>query len=407
MIGSLMKVRDRQQEAPRQRISALRQASRWTLSRTQHRRPLQLDVLPESRFLSALCVERKRAERSSRPFVLMLLDQVPASGDVAGDDDLFEKGAPAVVSAIRKTDVPGWYADNRVFGVIFSELGTADNQAALVALRERVTAALQSTLGPDQMQRLRITFDLFPDHPRDNGNHAERCPSPPPASLYPDLTERDHARKMSNAVKRTIDILGSTLALILLMPLFLVIAAAIKLTSPGPVLFRQKRIGQYGVPFTLLKFRSMLSHNDARQHQEFVTQFIGGGTPTESNGKNGQVVYKITDDPRVTQVGRLLRRTSLDELPQLFNVLRGEMSLVGPRPPVTYEVEAYQPWHWRRVLEAKPGITGLWQVSGRSRLRFDDMVRLDLQYAEQSSIWLDVKILVRTPGAVLSGDGAY
>jgi lipopolysaccharide/colanic/teichoic acid biosynthesis glycosyltransferase len=94
-------------------------------------------------------------------------------------------------------------------------------------------------------------------------------------------------------------------------------------------------------------------------------------------------------------------------LPQLFNVLRGEMSLVGPRPPVTYEVEAYQPWHWRRVLEAKPGITGLWQVSGRSRLRFDDMVRLDLQYAEQSSIWLDVKILVRTPGAVLSGDGAY
>jgi lipopolysaccharide/colanic/teichoic acid biosynthesis glycosyltransferase len=151
----------------------------------------------------------------------------------------------------------------------------------------------------------------------------------------------------------------------------------------------------------------MLSHNDARQHQEFVTQFIGGGTPTESNGKNGHVVYKITDDPRVTQVGRLLRRTSLDELPQLFNVLRGEMSLVGPRPPVTYEVEAYQPWHWRRVLEAKPGITGLWQVSGRSRLRFDDMVRLDLQYAEQSSIWLDVKILVRTPGAVLSGDGAY
>ena len=118
-------------------------------------------------------------------------------------------------------------------------------------------------------------------------------------------------------------------------------------------------------------------------------------------------MFKITDDPRVTPVGRFLRRTSLDELPQFLNVLLGEMSLVGPRPPLPYEVEAYDVWHRRRLLEARPGITGLWQVNGRSRTKFDDMVRLDLQYARKQSLWLDLKILLRTPAAVVSGDGAY
>jgi lipopolysaccharide/colanic/teichoic acid biosynthesis glycosyltransferase len=128
----------------------------------------------------------------------------------------------------------------------------------------------------------------------------------------------------------------------------------------------------------------------------------------ERNGnENGEGVFKITNDPRITSIGKLLRRASLDELPQFINVLRGEMSLVGPRPPVAYEVEAYDVWHRRRILEAKPGITGLWQVNGRSRVKFDDMVRLDLRYAKTWSPWLDVKILLRTPGAVISGGGAY
>jgi lipopolysaccharide/colanic/teichoic acid biosynthesis glycosyltransferase len=158
--------------------------------------------------------------------------------------------------------------------------------------------------------------------------------------------------------------------------------------------------------FTFLKFRSMYVNNDASIHKEYVQQLIAGEAERNGN-ENGEGVFKITNDPRITSIGKVLRRASLDELPQFINVLRGEMSLVGPRPPVAYEVEAYDVWHRRRILEAKPGITGLWQVNGRSRVKFDDMVRLDLQYAKTWSPWLDVKILLRTPGAVISGGGAY
>jgi lipopolysaccharide/colanic/teichoic acid biosynthesis glycosyltransferase len=204
-----------------------------------------------------------------------------------------------------------------------------------------------------------------------------------------------------------IDVVGSVVGLILFAPTFLVIALAIRLSSKGPVLFRQLRVGRYGTPFVFLKFRSMYIDNSAQLHKQYVTQLIAGqADPQLSHDSNG-AVYKLTRDPRVTRVGAFLRSTSLDELPQLWNVLRGEMSLVGPRPPIPYEVEAYDIWHRRRVLEAKPGITGLWQVSGRSRLKFDEMVRLDVRYARVRSIWLDVKILLRTPWSVILGDGAY
>jgi lipopolysaccharide/colanic/teichoic acid biosynthesis glycosyltransferase len=152
----------------------------------------------------------------------------------------------------------------------------------------------------------------------------------------------------------------------------------------------------------------MYINNDASQHKEYVRQLIAGQAakqPTNGHG-NGEGIFKLTNDPRITPVGSFLRRTSLDELPQLFNVLRGEMSLVGPRPPLPYEVEAYAPWHRRRLLEAKPGITGLWQVNGRSRVGFDDMVRLDLRYARNWSPGLDLKILLQTPRAVFGGTGA-
>ena len=203
------------------------------------------------------------------------------------------------------------------------------------------------------------------------------------------------------------DVAGSSVALLILSPILLAIAVAIKLSSPGSILFRQKRVGQFGVRFTFLKFRSMFSANDSRIHMDYVTRFIAGGVNPGAPETNGKGIYKITEDPRLTYIGRFLRKTSLDELPQFLNVLKGEMSLVGPRPPIPYELEVYDIWHRRRVLEVKPGITGLWQVNGRSRLRFDDMVRLDLQYARAWSPWLDIKILLRTPRAVLSGEGAY
>ena len=151
----------------------------------------------------------------------------------------------------------------------------------------------------------------------------------------------------------------------------------------------------------------MHAHSDPQRLREFVKQYIEGSGKSPAAGSKGGLPYKITDDPRVTRIGRCLRRTSLDELPQFFNVLRGEMSLVGPRPPIPYEIEAYDIWHRRRLMEVKPGITGLWQVKGRSRVTFDDMVRLDLEYARMWSVRLDLKILLQTPRAVLFGGGAY
>jgi lipopolysaccharide/colanic/teichoic acid biosynthesis glycosyltransferase len=151
----------------------------------------------------------------------------------------------------------------------------------------------------------------------------------------------------------------------------------------------------------------MYVDNDHTVHREFVTKLIAEDAVTEAQSGSRQNVYKLTNDKRVTPIGKFLRRTSLDELPQLINVLKGEMSLVGPRPPIPYELAAYQVWHRRRVLEVKPGVTGLWQVTGRSRVKFDEMVRLDLRYATTWTPWLDLIILLRTPAAVIKGSGAY
>ena len=228
-------------------------------------------------------------------------------------------------------------------------------------------------------------------------------------TLYPDLPGSDKLRTLFSVTKRFMDILGSVLLLFIALPFFLLIAAAVKLSSPGPIFFRQQRVGRYGKPFTFLKFRSMYVDNDATVHKEYVTQLIAGCAVLHPchPGEDGIGVYKLTNDKRITRIGAFLRRSSIDELPQLLNVLGGEMSLVGPRPAIPYEVAAYQTWHRRRVLEVKPGITGLWQVNGRGRVKFDEMVRLDLRYAKNWSPWLDLKILLRTPRAVLVGEGAH
>jgi len=214
----------------------------------------------------------------------------------------------------------------------------------------------------------------------------------------------DAGRRTRDRIKRGVDVAGALTLLLLLSPVFLLIAALLKLTSPGSLLFRQERVGQWAKPFTMLKFRTMRVNADTRLHHEFVTRFIRSSAELSSVGR--QALFKLTNDPRVTPLGRILRRTSLDELPQLWNVLRGDMSLVGPRPPLAYEVEQYRPWHKRRVVDAKPGITGLWQVTGRSRTTFDEMVRLDLRYARTRCLWTDLRILLATPRAVISGKGA-
>lgn len=200
-------------------------------------------------------------------------------------------------------------------------------------------------------------------------------------------------------LKRAFDLVVASLTLIVLSPLMLVVAAVIKATSAGPVLYRQERVGHEGKTFTLLKFRTMTSDAQAEVHERYTSDWILG-----KSGDPGVAVHKLTADERVTRVGKFLRATSIDELPQLWNVVRGEMSIVGPRPPLPYEVDKYTEAHKRR-FEALPGITGLWQVSGRNRLTFEEMIRLDVSYIENWSLNEDLRILMRTIPAVLSGRG--
>jgi exopolysaccharide biosynthesis polyprenyl glycosylphosphotransferase len=206
----------------------------------------------------------------------------------------------------------------------------------------------------------------------------------------------------ARVVKRASDMFIAALALVVLSPLWLLMALLIKLDSRGPVLYRQERVGMDGRIFLFLKFRTMRAGADDSEHRAYQRRYIEG-RPDTNLGDDERPVYKLHQDPRVTRTGRWLRRTSLDELPQLLNVLRGDMSVVGPRPPIPYEVEAYELWH-RKRLDMKPGMTGLWQVSGRNRLSFDEMVRLDLFYIENWSLWLDLRIMLRTVPVLLRGE---
>ena len=207
-------------------------------------------------------------------------------------------------------------------------------------------------------------------------------------------------------IKRVLDVLCASLILLLVAPAMLVIAVIVKLTDRGPVLFVQERLGRDGKPFKFYKFRSMIHNSDDAIHRQFVAMFIGGDESGCADSNEGEKCFKMKQDPRITPVGAFLRRTSLDELPQLFNILKGEMSLVGPRPPIAYEIENYQPWHMER-LKAVPGLTGLWQVSGRSSVSFEEMVRLDIRYINSWSPLLDLRILLKTIPVVFQGTGGY
>jgi exopolysaccharide biosynthesis polyprenyl glycosylphosphotransferase len=206
-------------------------------------------------------------------------------------------------------------------------------------------------------------------------------------------------------VKRTSDLIVAAVALAILSPLWLLIALLIKLDSRGPALYKQERVGMDGRLFLFFKFRTMRSDTDDAKHREYQRRYISGD-PNSNLGDDQKPAFKLKTDDRVTRLGRVLRKTSLDELPQLFNVLRGDMSIVGPRPPIPYEVEAYELWH-RKRLDMKPGITGLWQVSGRNRLPFDEMVRMDLYYIENWSLLLDIKIILQTLPVMWRAEDAY
>jgi exopolysaccharide biosynthesis polyprenyl glycosylphosphotransferase len=355
-------------------------------------------VLNAEAFRRMIALERKRSERSRKPFMLLLVDMGKHLSSEKNGNTL-ERILAMLALSSRETDITGWYANANVLGVLFTEIA-ADSSSIPATIITRVTEMLCKNLTSEQFAELSLTFHVFPE---DWDHEGEQRPSNP--KLYPDLSQRESATKTLRVVKRIMDVTVSLFALVFLAPLFLMIAAAIKATSKGPIFFRQRRIGQHGKSFVFLKFRSMQVNNEAGAHKAYVQKLIAGKADKQPSKGNGEGFYKLTKDPRVTRVGAFLRKTSMDELPQFMNVLKGEMSLVGPRPPIPYEVEAYDVWHHQRLLE-KPGITGLWQVSGRSRVTFDEMVRLDLRYARSWSPWEDIKILLRTPRAVVIGDGA-
>ena len=354
---------------------------------------LQIALIQEAVFVQMLRVERRRTERSGKQFMLVLISGDDFQTDLGGL--LIQNLVAAISSKTRETDVLGWYEQDVTLGLLMTEIGDAD-AATIDTIIQKITLVVQRAVNSEAYHRLTMVFRVFPREIANLSNEDEHV------TLYPDILSKHGPKRRGRLLKRGMDIAGSLFALIAFSPAFLFIALLVKLTSKGPVLFCQKRVGQFGKEFTFFKFRTMDANNDPQIHREYITKLIAGGADLgQGNG-----IYKLVNDPRITPLGRFLRRTSLDELPQFANILMDDMSLVGPRPPLPYEYERYQTWHKRRVLELKPGLTGLWQVEGRSRTTFDEMVRMDIQYANIRSLWVDLKILMQTPAAMVSGRGA-
>jgi lipopolysaccharide/colanic/teichoic acid biosynthesis glycosyltransferase len=355
-------------------------------------------VYREENFVEMLAFERKRSERSGKSFLLMTLTIFGIS-DLQSRRDTMRGAVEALSVFNRETDIKGWYRHPSTLGVIFTETDDIDKET----FRDKIYRKLHTLLTEAQVAAIQISFHTYPE------DGSVVIPSNPrDFTFYPDSLKKERSRAVAFTMKRVIDIIGSIAGILIFSPFFILIPIIMKLTSPGPVLFRQERVGQYGKHFTFLKFRSMYVNNNPDVHKEFVHNLISKKSSAQAGSDDaGQKIYKITNDKRVNPLGKILRKTSLDELPQFFNVLIGNMSLAGPRPPIPYELEDYDIWHRRRVMEVKPGITGLWQVEGRSSTTFDEMVRLDLQYARTWSLWLDLKILLKTPLAVVAGKGAY
>lgn len=342
---------------------------------------------PLEAFLNDLHREKRRAERSHSPLSMVLYRIGGASIESA-------RQAEQLVELLhrekRVTDFIGHVGDDMV-AVLCPDTD-----------RDGVKGFMQKIESKADALPFAAVAATYPDDMFENIVNG----MPTDKDLHPFIaTEQTDLRDRVYSLKRTLDFLGALLALCLLAPLMLVVAAAVALSSRGPVIFKQTRVGKGGIPFTFYKFRSMRTTGDDAIHRDFVTSLIQSG---ESGVPAGDApgAFKIEADPRITPVGRFIRRTSIDELPQLFNVLKGDMSLVGPRPPIPYEAAKYQTWHLRRLLSVRPGMTGIWQVEGRSRVPFNEMVRMDLLYIRSCSLGLDLRILAKTMPVVLSCDGA-
>jgi len=353
-------------------------------------------LFPEGFFQELLILERKRTERSGKHFMLILID-IHKLLKIKSSNEPLKKLTRLLYQSTREIDIKGWYKQKSVIGIIYTEIHGVNKEL----LKEKISDTISKVLEPEYAALITFSCFCFPD-----SNHTtEVIQFANGFNLYRDSSMKRISKRVAVRFKRSVDMVGSFIGILILLPFLVIIAFLVKYSSKGPVFFRQKRIGYGGKEFTFLKFRSMYVNNDEVIHKEFTKNFIRGSNVNNNDTKEG--IYKIERDPRITRVGGFLRKTSLDELPQLFNVLKGDMSLVGPRPPIRYEVEEYDIWHKRRVLEIKPGITGVWQVKGRSKTTFDEMVRMDIQYIKRWSPLLDLFLILKTPMAVFRAEGAY
>jgi lipopolysaccharide/colanic/teichoic acid biosynthesis glycosyltransferase len=367
--------------------------------------------------------EKARADRNAHQFsfILFNLNNKTAGGSNSQASSLIN----ILVNRIRWTDEAGWF-DNKCLCVVLPDTSNIGARKFADSVLQMLSAKSDT---PD------YTIYTYPSEsfPGGNGNSKQLrfkdiCPQWEPGTLEDCSTFADNDGPDRGAIdkkvlmddtalgditleaesdlpffqpgpiwKRAFDILGSIIALIILFPLFVFVSLLIKAVSKGPVFFKQQRIGYKGKPFIMLKFRTMKVNTDTAEHKEYVIKLINGA----KNGNADKPMTKLSNHRERIRFGRILRKMCIDELPQLFNVLRGDMSLVGPRPALSYEVEEYLPWHYDR-FNAIPGMTGLWQVSGKNRLSFNEMVRLDIRYSRDLSFWLDMKILLKTPFAIIS-----
>ncbi|MBN1575041.1 MAG: sugar transferase [Chitinispirillaceae bacterium] len=331
--------------------------------------------------------ERKRTERTQTPFALIIIElrrivKSKAKKSIRTLADILD-------GCFREIDIRGWYKQHSTIGIICPEVA----QRHVEALQHKVESSLDKALPAAFREELSVSYICFPEI--DVPEKADKS-----LAVYPEFKPTSLKKITEDIGKRCMDITIAAAMLAFTFPLFIIFSILIKTDSRGPVFFRQKRVGFGGRHFTFLKFRSMYLNNDDSAHQAFIKDFI--------HGQNAEVdedtkVFKIKNDGRITPVGRFLRKTSLDELPQLINVLRGEMSLVGPRPAIPYEVDEYHIWHRRRVMEIKPGITGFWQVYGRSMSTFEKMVRMDIHYIKYRNLLLDIILLLKTPFSMFKG----
>jgi len=343
-------------------------------------------ILPKGEFLEQMRFEKRRVDRSQAPLSMALF---VLGEELLRDAKKLRGFLVNLKRGTRETDIKGWIS-SRALGLLLPDTDGPGAERCLELLkngRHQQACTVVTGTYPDQL------FQEVLEQTEDQ------------SKIFTLDLEDGGVRSVQLVLKRLLDLLGALTGLVLFSPLMLIIALAVKFTSPGPIIFQQTRLGKRGNPFFFYKFRSMAAGNDDRVHREYVCKLINGENDQINQGEKDRPLYKLKNDCRITKVGRIIRKLSIDELPQLFNVLKGEMSLVGPRPPIPYEVEKYKSWHLRRILEVKPGITGLWQVEGRSKTSFDEMVRLDIRYVQNCSLWLDIKILFRTVREVLMPKG--